>query len=95
MKTTTTQPTQTTQIKNSTLIATETPGNLYKIEKKFNNVIKNTKRFNTNFLRYVNKTTANGKQFLAYTHDGELLLEWALTGDRNGYELTVITYKRK
>ena len=83
------------QIKKSTLIAEETPGNLYKLEKKFKNVIGNTKRFNGNFLKYKLKIVANGKQFFAYTQKGELLLEWSLLSDKYGSELTAITYERE
>ena len=56
------------QIKNSKLIATETIGNLYKIDNMFKNVVKNTKRFNGSFFNYEIKRVANGKQFFVYSH---------------------------
>lgn len=86
--------TQTPQIKNSTVIATETLGNLHKIDYKFEQVVKNTKNFNGKRLKYKTKIVANGKQFLVYSPDGDLLIEWSLLADRNSYELTAITYER-
>ncbi len=73
-------------------MASETPGNLYKIDAMFKNVVKNTKRFNKGFLTYELKRVANGKQFYGY-RNGHLLIEWSLLSDKYGYDLVVTTYK--
>ena len=82
------------QIKNSTIIDEGTHGDKEKLLKKYNSAIKNTRTFNLGLLTSKETKLSNGFKTEFFRKDTkELLLEWYLIHDRQGWELGAVTYK--
>jgi len=80
------------QILKSTIIA---EGQKTKLEKMYTTAVTNTKNFNKGLLTSKATKLGNGFKTEFFRKDTkQLLLEWYLICDRQGWELGTVTYKK-